>query len=189
MHIFAKTDIHISKISFAMKRYIFLLLFVFSGINAMAQEFSQNTFDKKPIDIRGSKVYVDGQKLDKYSAAACFSSLDGVDRSYDYLNYRRGYKTGLGLTIGGAAMIPVGYGMFLGGFLWAWTSDGDISFACAEATMFLGIGSMVAGAACFIAGIPTICVYKTRLNRLEKKYNTSLQIGTSPNGLALTISF
>ena len=172
-----------------MKRYIFLFLFVFTGINAMAQEFSQDAFDQKPIDIRGSKVYVDGQKLDKYSAAACFSSLDGVDRSYDYLNYRRGYKTGLGLTIGGAAMVPVGYGLFLGGFVWAWTSDSYAGVYAGEATMFVGIGSMVAGAACFIAGIPTICVYKTRLNRLEKKYNTSLQFGTSSNGLALTISF
>ena len=172
-----------------MKRYIFLLLFLFAGINAMAQEFSQDTFDKKPIDIRGSKVYVDGQKLDKYSAAACFSSLDGVDRSYDYLKYRRGYKTGLGLTIGGAAMVPVGYGMFVGGFLWAWTSGTTAGVYAGEATMLIGITSMVAGTACFIAGIPTICVYKTRLNRLEKKYNTSLQIGTSSNGLALTISF
>jgi hypothetical protein len=189
MLIFAKTDIHISKISFAMKRYIFLLLFVFSGINAMAQEFSQNSLDKKPIDIRGSKVYVDGHKLDKYSAAAYFSSLDGVDRSYDYLKYRRGYKTGLGLTIGGAAMVPVGYGMFLGGFLWAWTSGTTAGVYAGEATMFIGITSMVAGTACFIAGIPTLCIYKTRLNRLEKKYNTSLQIGTSSNGLSLAISF
>lgn len=44
-------------------------------------------------------------------------------------------------------MVPVGYGIFLGGFLWAWTSNSDISFACAEATMYIGLGSMVAGAA------------------------------------------
>lgn len=86
-------------------------------------------------------------------------------------------------------MVPVGYGIFLGGFLWAWTSNSDISFACAEATMYIGLGSMVAGAACFIAGTPTICIYKTRLNSLKKKYNTSLQIGTSSNGMAQTISF
>jgi hypothetical protein len=189
MLIFAKTDIHISKISFAMKRYIFLLLFVFSGINAMAQEFSQNSLDKKPIDIRGSKVYVDGHKLDKYSAAAYFSSLDGVDRSYDYLKYRRGYKTGLGLTIGGAALMPVGYGMFLGGFIWAWNAETTAGCIAGEAVMLLGAGSIVAGGLCVLAGIPTLCVYRTRLNRLEKKYNTSLSVGSSPGGLSMAISF
>ena len=41
----------------------------------------------------------------------------------------------------------------------------------------------------FLAGIPTLCVYKTRLNRLEKKHNTSLSIGASGNGLSMAISF
>ena len=172
-----------------MKRHILLLLLVFLGINAMAQDLSTDVIDKKPIDIRGSRVYVEGNKLDKYSAAACFSSVDGVDMSSDYLKYRTGYKTGLGLTIGGAAMIPVGYFMFVGGFIGAWTADTDAGLYVGEAIMLLGAGSVVAGAACFIAGIPTLCIYKTRLNRLEKKYNTSLQIGTSSNGLSLAISF
>ena len=155
-------------------------------MGAMAQ-YSNSA--EKPLDIRGSRVFVDDCKLDKYSAAACFSSVDGVDRSSDYLKYRTGYKTGLGLTIGGAAMIPVGYFMFVGGFIGAWTADTDAGLYVGEAIMLLGAGSVVAGAACFIAGIPTLCVYKTRLNRLEKKYNTSLQIGTSPGGLSLAISF
>ena len=172
-----------------MKRHIFLLLFALIGMNVMAQYSNTEDFEIKPVDIKGSRVFVDGVKLDKYSAAACFSSLDGVDKSEDYLRYRAGYKTGLGLTIGGAAMIPVGYFMFVGGFVGAWTADTDAGLYVGEAIMLLGAGSVVAGAACFIAGIPTLCVYKTRLNRLEKKYNTSLQIGTSPGGLSLAISF
>jgi hypothetical protein len=172
-----------------MKRHILLLLLVFLGINAMAQNLSTDVIDKKPIDIRGSRVYVEGNKLDKYSAAACFSSLDGVDWSGEYLKYRAGYKTGLGLTIGGAAMMPLGYCMFWGGFLLGWTAETDAGVFAAQTLIFLGAGSTVAGAACFLAGIPTLCIYKTRLNRLEKKYNTSLQIGTSPGGLSLAISF
>lgn len=172
-----------------MKRYILLLLFALIGMSAMAQYSNSAELVNKPLDIRGSRVFVDDCKLDKYSAAACFSSVDGVDMSSDYLKYRTGYKTGLGLTIGGAAMIPVGYFMFVGGFIGAWTADTDAGFYVGEAIMLLGAGSVVAGAACFIAGIPTLCVYKTRLNRLEKKYNTSLQIGTSPGGLSLAISF
>lgn len=159
------------------------------GINAMAQDFSADAVEKKRIDIRGSKVYVDGRKLDKYSAAACFSSLNGVDMSADYLKFRKGYKAGLGLTIGGAAMIPVGYGIFFGGLLCALPAETNAGTIAGECLVYIGIGSIVTGAFCFIAGIPTICIYKTNLNRLEKKYNTSLQIGTSSNGLAMTISF
>ena len=172
-----------------MKRHIFLLLFALIGMNVMAQYSNTEDFEIKPVDIKGSRVFVDGVKLDKYSAAACFSSLDGVDWSGEYLKYRAGYKTGLGLTIGGAAMMPLGYCMFWGGFLWGWTAETDAGVFAAQTLIFLGAGSTVAGAACVLAGIPTLCVYKTRLNRLEKKYNTSLQIGTSPGGLSLAISF
>ena len=161
-----------------MKRSILLLLFVFIGINAMAQEFSTDAIGKKPIDIRGSKVYVDGYKLDKQSAAACFTSLDGIDRSMDYLKYRKGYKTGLGLTVGGVGLAVVGL----------YTTVAGIA-ELSDAWFYVGAASSVIGTFCFIAGIPTICVYKTRLNRLEKKYNTSLQIGTSSNGLSMAISF
>ena len=165
------------------------MLFALIGMSAMAQYSSTEVLENKPIDIRGSRVFVDDYKLDKYSAAACFSSLDGVDWSGEYLKYRAGYKTGLGLTIGGAAMMPLGYCMFWGGFLWGWTAETDAGVFAAQTLIFLGAGSTVAGAACFLAGIPTLCIYKTRLNRLEKKYNTSLQIGTSSNGLSLAISF
>lgn len=172
-----------------MKRHIFLLLFALIGMSTMAQYSSSEVLENKPIDIRGSRVFVDGVKLDKYSAAACFSSLDGVDWSGEYLKYRAGYKTGLGLTIGGAAMMPLGYCMFWGGFLWGWTAETDAGVFAAQTLIFLGAGSTVAGAACVLAGIPTLCVYKTRLNRLEKKHNTSLSIGASGNGFSMAISF
>lgn len=171
-----------------MKRHIFLLLFALIGMSAMAQ-YSNPGVENEPIDIRGSRVFVDGFKLDKYNAAACFSSIDGVDRSAEYLKYRAGYKTGLGLTIGGVALMPVGYGMFLGGFIWAWNAETTAGCIAGEAVMLLGAGSIVAGGLCVLAGIPTLCVYKTRLNRLEKKYNTSLSVGSSPGGLSMAISF
>ena len=165
------------------------MLFALIGMSTMAQYSSSEVLENKPIDIRGSRVFVDGVKLDKYSAAACFSSLDGVDWSGEYLKYRAGYKTGLGLTIGGAAMMPLGYCMFWGGFLWGWTAETDAGVFAAQTLIFLGAGSTVAGAACVLAGIPTLCVYKTRLNRLEKKHNTSLSIGASGNGFSMAISF
>ena len=160
-----------------MKRRILLLLFALMGISAMAQGGSTGLIGKKPIDIYGSKVYIDNYELDKYDAAACFSSLNGVDRSQDYLRYRKGYKTGLGLTIGGAS---------LAGFI---ASYGNMSAEAADAVIVTGYFSAIAGTLCFLAGIPTVCVYKARLNRLEEKYNTSLRLGASPGGLSMAISF
>lgn len=172
-----------------MKRHILLLLSALIGMGAMAQYSNTEVQEKRTVDIKGSRVFVDGVKLDKYSAASCFSSVDGVDRSADYLKYRAGYKTGLGLTIGGAALIPVGCGMLYGGAFWAYVALSDAGSYAGMSVMFLGAGAVVAGTACFLAGIPTLCVYKTRLNRLEKKHNTSLSIGASGNGFSMAISF
>ena len=173
-----------------MKRHILLLFLVFIGINAMAQDFSSDAIGEKTIDIRGSKVYLDGQMLDKYSAAACFSSLNGVDMSNDYLRYRAGYKTGVGLTVGGASLAVVGFGTALAGFVTAFEQslEGE-DYAAADAITSAGIISVVTGTISVLAGIPTICVYKKRLNRLEKKHNASLRIGTSPGGVSMAISF
>ncbi|MBO5865078.1 MAG: hypothetical protein J6Q73_03395 [Bacteroidaceae bacterium] len=173
-----------------MKRHVLLLLLAFIGIGAMAQEFSTDEIGKSPIDIRGSRVFVEDYQLDKYTAATCFSSLNGIDMSQDYLKYRKGYKVGAGLLIGGASLTVVGFGTTLAAFVSAF-SAGLTSKNCDVEDFFLGVGvvSMVTGSLCFLAGIPTICVYKTKLNRLEKKYNTSLSLGASPGGLSMAISF
>lgn len=173
-----------------MKRHIILLFVVFMSINAMAQYSEVYLANKKSIDLRGSRVYVEKQKLDKYSAANCFSSLDGVDRSRDYIKYRAGYKTGIGLTIGGASLTAVGFVSTIAGVIVALPHAlaGKKSVG-ADIAMYAGITSMIAGGACFVSGIPMICVYKTRLNRLEKQYNTSLQIGASGNGLSMALCF
>ncbi len=173
-----------------MKRNILLLLFVFIGMSAMAQEFSTDEIGKTPIDIRGSKVFVNDYQLDKYTAAACFSSLDGVDRSSDYLKYRKGYKVGAGLLAGGASLAVVGLGTTLTTLVIAFDRGLDErGTAIADVVMQAGLLSTVAGSLCFLAGIPTICVYKIKLNRLEKKYNTSLSLGASPSGMSMAISF
>jgi hypothetical protein len=159
-----------------MKRHILLLFIAFLGINAMAQEYSSR--HRQVIDICGSRVYEGYTKLDKYSAADCFSSINGVDRSDDYLKYRAGYKTGLGLMFGGAALTVVGFYTIATAFM-------ELS----DALMGVGVVSLVGGSLSFVAGIPTTCIYKAKLNRLEKRYNKSLEIGTSGNGLSMAINF
>ncbi len=174
-----------------MKRHIILLFIAFLGIGAMAQNLQpEPAVAGKPIKMLGSMVYMDGKKLNKDNAAACFGSLDGVDRSVDYLRYRAGYKAGLGLTIGGVSLAAVGFGSTLVGVLvalpHAFAGEEHLG---SEIAIYTGFGAMAVGGACFVAGVPMICVYKTRLNRLKKSYNLSLQVGTTSNGLSMAISF
>ena len=160
-------------------------------MGATAQNVAQESVaDSKPIKMLGSMVYMDGKKLDKEKAVACFSSLDGVDRSADYLKYRAGYTTGLGLTIGGASLAVVGFGTAFVGVLVALPHAfvGEEHLA-SDVAIYAGVTGMAVGGACVVAGVPMICVYKTRLNRLKKAYNLSLQVGTSSNGLSMAISF
>ena len=174
-----------------MKRHIILLFIVFMGIGAMAQNaLHEPVTGGKPMKMLGSMVYMDGKKLDKENAAACFYSLDGVDRSADYLKYRAGYKTGLGLTIGGVSLVAVGFGSaFVGVLVALQHAFAGEEHLGSDIAIYSGVAAMAVGGACFVAGIPTICVYKTRLNRLKKAYNLSLQVGTSSNGLSMAICF
>ena len=93
-----------------MKHYILLLLVAVFSLNVAAQSTVADSVEYAPIDIRGSRVFMNDLELDKNSAAACFSSVNGLDRSQDYLKYRAGYKTGLGLTVGGASLAVFGLG-------------------------------------------------------------------------------
>jgi hypothetical protein len=172
-----------------MKREIILILFVLMSMAATAQ-YTQSEYAGKPIDIRGSRVFVEKQQLGLNSAVHCFASLDGADCSSDYLKYRAGYRTGLGLTVGGASLAAAGFVTFFTGFLVALPHAfaGEESIG-ADIALYGGFVSMIAGSACFVAGIPTLCVYKTRLNRLEKQYNTSLRLGASPAGLSMSLCF
>lgn len=174
-----------------MKRLLLIFCVAFISVNAMAQySATEPDFDNKPVDIRGSRVYVDKKKLDKRTAANCFSSLNGIDRSKDYLKYRAGYKTGLGLTFGGLGLAAVGFMATsvstVVGVAKALTCQ---DMTGANAAIYLGVGSFFLGSACFVAGIPVACVYKTRLNRLEKEHNASLQVNAIPGGMSLAISF
>ena len=165
-----------------MKRTLFILMIAFMSINAMAQY--------KPIDIKGSRVFVENQKLDKIAAAECFTSINGVDRSLDYLKYRKKYKTGVGLTIGGASLAVAGSALTFTGFVNALSKGlaGENAVG-AEVVMYLGLTSVIAGTTCFVVGIPMTCVNKSRLNRLEKEYNASLQFSASANGFSMALCF
>lgn len=174
-----------------MKKLTFLFGILFVSMSAFAQYSPTETVSQNvPIDIRGSRVFLNSEKLDKMSAANCFSSLNGIDKSAEYLKYRAGYKTGLGLTFGGLSLAAVGFVATTSSFIVALPKAfGKKDTRLEDAIIYTGVGSMFAGAACFLAGVPLACVYKVRLNRLEKEYNASLQLQASSNGLGLAFSF
>lgn len=164
-----------------MKRFLFAVIFMTIAYAASAQYAVSPT----TIDIKGSRVFIEGERLSLDSATACFSSMDGTDRSADYLAYRKGYKAGLGMTVGGAVCATVGGVAFLGSFVAALAHGLSASFAGEEvpvwvdAALYSSAALTLGGGAVFLAGVPTLCVYKNRLNKLEKAYN----------GLGLTFAF
>lgn len=169
----------------------------------------------EPVVINGSRVYVDGEKLSKEQAVATFN---GAGMGQDFQNYRAGYKAGLGLTIGGS-VLTVGGGMtffagmmsaFVGGILSTYVGIADVmtggdhistsqevSPYFKRASILLNIGgyASLAGAACLISGIPTLCVYKNRLGDLEHEYNKTatssieVTLGGQNHGFGLAVNF
>ena len=136
------------------------------------------------VDIKGSRVFQGGEKLSKEEAVLLMSDINGMDMSDDYLKYRKGYKAGLGMTIGGASLALVGAAGTVTSVLLAL----PYAFAGKESTMLdvaLGTSMVcaVGGIAVMIAGIPTLCVYKKRLNGLET------EISAHPGGIGLTLRF
>ena len=153
------------------------------------------------LDTKGSRVYADGVLLDRSAAASCFADIDGADMSDDYLKYRRAYKAGLGLTVGGASAIAVGSVTSLIGLTAtvivapaAALGGKDIPKKVTGITV-AGVSVMCVGAAALIAGVPTMQIYKKRIRNLSDAYNrqsrikTDVSFGGQSCGLGLALNF
>lgn len=176
-----------------MKRLLLVIIAVFSVCSAYAQYAGSEV-----VDIKGSRVFLDGEKLSKDTASMVFADMNGTDRSQDYLNYRKGYKAGLGMSIGGASVALAGGVTLVGAAVSAMVMGIPLSLSGKDmpkgVDIALGAGSVavIAGTAVMIAGIPTVCVYKTRLNRLEAEYNSrnvEIAFGPQTSGLGLSLRF
>lgn len=175
-----------------------ILLTMSFALSAQYVQLPQQT----TIDIKGSRVFMEGERLELEHAVACFSDVDGADLSQDYLKNRRYYKAGLGMTIGGASLAGVGAVTFLGGAVAALVASIPLSIAGEQmpcginATIYTGAFSFIGGVAVFAAGLPTLCVYKKRLNKLEAAYNApmvqtqpELTFGPQPSGIGIGLRF
>lgn len=184
-----------------MKR-LFLAVFALL-IAATASAQYATTTDKPVLEARGSKIICDGEKLTKEQAAALFSDFGGLDRGEEYLRNRAGYKTGVGLSVGGAVVFAVGmpasavvtvlaiaYGLASAG-------GGEVP-AGFEYALPGTYCATIAGALVMVAGIPTASVYQHRIKKMAKQYNQLtpseektpvLTVGPTRSGVGLAVNF
>ena len=160
------------------------ILFMFAFLSVAFVSKAQYAIDpSQKMDIKGSKVYIGGEKLSLYDGAGCFNDINGVNLSDDYFKYRRGYKAGVGMMIGGASAMAVGFVSSVGtlaAILQVVLSGNEVA-DITTASWYMSYAMMYGGAMVFVAGIPTACVYKCKLNKLQGKYNLSIR----GNGIAL----
>ena len=117
------------------------------------------------VTMQGSRVYIGEEKLSKVEAAALFSDAGGVDLSQDYLKYRAGYNTGVGLTIGGSVL-------FAGGTL-TFVAGAANAFAGGLLAFYVGLADIMTGGD-QISTTDEIDPY--RLSLVRKRYSNSLCI-------------
>lgn len=148
--------------------------------------------ESSSMKVKGSTIYLDGNKLSQEEAATFLGSAGD-----EYLNNRKGYKVGLGLSVGGASLTAVS------GFTFLVTSavtavvapfsalgEEDIP-AGIKTTLFVSAGGFVIGAAAMLAGIPTAAVYQSRIKKQARNYNQSLTVsfGAQSSGIGLAMRF
>lgn len=171
-----------------MKRLALLLLAVCISIMASAQYV---TAPHGVLKARGAKIYCDGVKLSTQQAVDVFSDLGGQDKGEDYLQNRKGYRAGVGMSVGGAALVVVGlpasyvatavalaYGLG--------TIGGNEVPAGVEVAVYGTYGATMAGALIMLAGIPTASVYQHRIKKMTKEYVT---FGPASSGIGVAMTF
>lgn len=192
-----------------MKRLLQILSLILVGYAASAQTYA-------PVEIKGSRVFMEGKRLTKSEAVSLFSDFHGADRSSEYLRYRSAYKTGLGLTVGGSVLTLGGGFTFVtgvavvvaGGITIPLFAGVDVIagtdtsseysseiFGKANTILNVGLFATLGGIAMLASGIPTLCVYNSRLNHMEEDYNKAYLIpievtfGPQRHGFGFALTF
>lgn len=194
-----------------MKRLFLLLVFSCMTIAASAQYAVGNI----PV-IKGSRVFVEGEKIPNADVLAYLSSY-GESVADAWTRDRNAYKAGLGLTIAGSAITWCGSLAFTVGFVTAagtlitvpilgmtglltgnMKPAGDYwhnGMSSADIMIYIGGYSILTGLAMLASGIPVMCVYKKRLNAIFQEYgpglasDINLSFGPTANGFGLALNF
>lgn len=191
-----------------MKRLLLLLLCSFMTIAASAQYAVQNV----PV-LKGSRVFVDGEKISNADVVAYLASAYDDSVAEDWNKKRNAYKTGLGLTIAGPVLIICGEFVGITG-LFAMTGTmlllpilgivggsiadtGAVVSGFSDAGLWLTIGgcTILTGYAMLASGIPVMCVYKKKLKKMFQEYgpglssDINLSFGPTCNGFGFALNF
>ncbi len=182
-----------------MKRVILIIFTLAIAFSASAQ---YATVPQGTLKARGAKIFCDGQMLTLDETKIVFSDFGGVDRSGEYLSNRRGYRTGLGLSVGGASfMIVSGAAAYVttAVVVVAGTGaglSGEPLPEGLEAALYGTYAATAAGALIMLAGIPTAAVYQHRIKRMTSDYNALgkssrpvLTFGPASSGIGIAMSF
>lgn len=160
------------------------------------------------MTMKKGSLWLGAEKITKENVQMVFSDAEYQER---WRKVNAGYKTGLGLTIGGSALTAAGAAL-LGSFykhrmmydtrsIWVmifgkdFTDDIEtlrgehIAAWSGEVMLYVGIPVL-------LAGVPTLCVYKSRMNGLAEDYNASrkpsevsLNFGNQQHGVGFALNF
>lgn len=195
-----------------MKRLLLLLVCGFITIAASAQYAVNN-----PPVLKGSRVFVDGEKISNADVVTYLASAYDDSVAEDWNKKRNAYKTGLGLTIAGSAVtwcgslvftagiivgagtlitVPIlGMGGIVAGDMQPAGDYLDGGLSASDLMISIGGCSALAGIAMLASGIPVLCVYKTRLKTMFQEYGSglssdiNLSFGPTCNGIGLALNF
>lgn len=173
-----------------MKRIIMILFAVTMALTASAQ------YNDSYLVVKNGHVYADGVRLTDEQAAACFTDIYGADRSGDYLDYAKGYRRGLGMTIGGGAAFVAGGSVFTAGFAKILMKGiGGEEFKRAQSMSIASSFVTLGGAVVMLVGIPTLTKNSTRLKNLTAYRNSGhsaspeITLGPTSNGIGFALNF
>ena len=171
-----------------MKRLILVLSLIIASVTAAKAQYAYPS----EISSVGSKIYAYGDKLTTQQAYELFSEVGGEQMGEEYLKNRKGFRTGLGLTIAGPPVAVVGYfSWFIGALM---SLDSDLS-PVSEIVFYTGATMLFSGTAMTVAGIPTTCIYRHRIKKATEEYNASVNskpvVTFSParSGIGIAMNF
>lgn len=194
-----------------------LILTVFLCLSAFAASAQYAVDYDHDVQLKGSRVFVDGKKMPNGEVVAYLTSAIDDSTADAWTRNRNAYKAGLGLIIAGSSLEFIGGMIMVSGILTAAVGAmyapilglgsiisgdyGDVKdftggiFVTAEDLVGAGGYTALAGLAMLSAGIPTMCVYKKKLNAMFQEYGpgltseVNLTLGPASNGFGLTLNF
>ena len=176
-----------------MKRLLMIVLsFALASVCASAQYTNDVAVDSLDgiMVKKGGTLVLDGVEVLRNNAPEVMAE--------DYERWRKtntGYKVGLGLTIAGSYLTV----QALASYAFFRTKHEPLLLDPVAAKCYSGITcihSACLAIPCLIAGIPTLCVYNSRLKQLARDYNeghrnqdVSLNFGSQNNGIGFALNF